>query len=621
MRRLLPWSLAVFLLASQTISSAISKFDKKDQNSLDEFAFILSDSEKIRNEACIIRFRAYSDIDFDKRQEQGHLQTTKYGSFYEFLRKTILSGSLANTNTVIESLKEGCFTVSLMKHWLMLEKLLKERVDVIEDLSELCRIVQSIRAEYTLIKAYNQLIGESKAAKPVIDEAEIEARVAELQTSQDARECLFEYFLFVVDTHLATSKEMISPSIVRVIEKVFKLLVLQRRLPEFFRPLLKVFRVSFSERQVHDMLFHLIEHSDVFAQNHDILPVNFRIIRCFVDILPDVFESWLLEFFTRDDLANFPVWVTSLPVYYIMFKPEMSEEFKKFFSQILLDYYEDTPFVLNDFFAESGFLELYPIIAGAQSEQVFLTKMDAFKFIMGRYETEEGDAYEVIQSFAVSNHLHALLEAILIFDRYSFFDEYSQRLAIMSICRTPSIDYEAAVLLATYREIDSSFITEIVSDEQQKQHGNKHFISPVCLVNLSNLKRLFGNLFDVASALDFDPSETEFLQVEEVNDYASGHVQKRYTIPLQSPSRFDSIIASQAYDHYISLFTTFLIRLILAKKFAIPFASSHIKRKELIFLWRTVIGHVNFFVDILADKYPKAPNRFLIDHLDLPANY
>lgn len=614
MRRLLPWLLAMLLLSSQTISSVVSKFDKKEHNSSDDIPFIVSNSERIRNEACISRFRAYSDIDYDKRQEQGHLQTAKYGSFYEFLRKTILSGSLANTNSLIESFKAGCFTVSLMKHWLMLEKLLKERVDIIEDLSELFRIVKSIWAEYTLRLTYNHLIRESKAAKPAVDEAEVEAKVDELQTSQDARECLFEYFLFVVDTHLATPNEMISPSILRVIENVFKLLVLQHRLPEFFRPLLQIFRVSFSELQVHNMLFHLMKHFDAFAQNHDILPVNFRIIRCFVDILPEAFESWLLEFFQQDDLSNFPVWVTSLPVYYIMIKPEMSKNFETFFSRILFDYCEDTPFVLNEFFAESGFLELYPIIAGAQSEQAFVTKMTVYEFIMGRYETDEGDAYEVIRSFAVSNHLHALLEAILIFDRYSFFNECSQHLAIMTICKTPTIDYEAAVLLATYRDIDSTFITKI-------ECRNKHSVSPVCLANLGILKRLFDNLFDVASALEFDPSETDLLQVDEVNDYDSGHVQKRYTIPWQSPPRFDNIIASQAHDHYISVFTTFLIRLILAKKFCVPFASSHIERKELIFLWRTVIGHVNFFIDILADKYPEAPSRFLIDHLDVPANY
>lgn len=588
------------------------------RTSAEVVSFFEKDSEKIRNEACISRFRAYSDIDFDKRQEQGHLRTVKYASFYEFLRETILSGSLANTNTVIESLRDGCFSVSLLKHWLMLEKLLKECMDIIEDLSELFQESNRLRADFNLRLAYNKLIG-TDSEEPEIDEAKVEAQIAGLQTSQDARECLFEYFLYVINVHLETPKQHISYSILRVIENVFKLFVSQRRLPEFFRPLLQVFHSSFSEKQIHDMIFHLIEHSDVFAQNFDVLPVNFRIIRCFVDILPEAFESWLLYFFNRDDLANFPVWVTNLPLYYVMIKPEMSSDFKDCFSRILFDYYEDTPFVLNGFFAQSGFLELYPIIAGAQSEQVFLTKMEAFNFIIGRYDTEEGEVYEVMQSFAVSNHLHALLEAILIFDRFSFFNEHNQRMAIMTICKEPNVDYETAVLLAAYREIDDSFISSIMSAEKQKQPGSKHYISPVCLLNLGKLKRLFCNLFDVSSALEFDPSETEFLQVEEVTDFVSGHVHKCYTIPLPSPPRFDNIIASQAHDQYINVFTSFLIRLILAKKFGIPFVASRIRRGELIFLWRTVIGHVNFFVDLIADKYPQSPVRFVLDHLDVPS--
>lgn len=107
----------------------IPSFKAEPKEALDSTRLITCKSPVSSFEACQRRFRSYSDIDFKERaacEKKTKFEDVRYGSFYEFLRYTVIIDDIALIHLLEQTILKKQLNFPLIYFWLMLDKLMRE---------------------------------------------------------------------------------------------------------------------------------------------------------------------------------------------------------------------------------------------------------------------------------------------------------------------------------------------------------------------------------------------------------------------------------------------------------------------------------------------------------------
>jgi len=249
------------------------------------------------------RFHSYTEIDFNERAQQflkRRLDSTVYGSFYEFLRQVVLSGGAVDVAKLKEVLETGELVIPALKHWLMLDKLMNDSTPIYD------AYALNDYAEFVVFK----------------------------QNSEG------------VFTH-ANKLEL------------FKAAIKTHKPPGLLKLLIEAFGKSISAPQGKFIISLICEYLLVGSQDWEQLPVNFGVLQvALLHINPNEFFA-LIDF----EDQNIPLWIRLLPFYYLFMhadRPEQVKEARAVLEDVSLDFDRDTLVLLEKFVKLTDFCTVFP---------------------------------------------------------------------------------------------------------------------------------------------------------------------------------------------------------------------------------------------------------------------
>ncbi len=399
----------------------------------------------------------------------------------------------------------------------------------------------------------------------------------------EVRECIFEYISFAVENEKCFDANK------STIFELLKIIIEQHRLPDMFRLLFKFAALRLSHQEIIILIDYLISESTELEPGSP-LPINFELFAVVVKYAPEAFETWLLNLYNSEIEKQ---WVFYLPVYFVFSTRNISETLKEYLSEQSFDLNTESMKILDAFIVASGITELYNFAASSQHKEAERL-MELFLFILGRFSESAKNQQINLELYVAKNRLYAVMEALLRFDPFSYYNTNVIKEIFFYSVHLPStkIEWTPLMLLKTYREIDLEILN-------YKQQSNISFMTAFKLRDISLLFKAIDCTacsFAFGSRLRGD-SDAEFKEPSNPEN------SETIILSWNEPKAFHDLIVSKVSDTTISRFTSFLIQYILAQYFFIPFSAAKFKSSELIFMWRTILEHINFFIHMFASKY------------------
>lgn len=413
----------------------------------------------------------------------------------------------------------------------------------------------------------------------------------------EVRECIFEYLCFTAEL---TAKLNVASQHTNIILALLRLVVKQRRFPEMFKVLFKLVTPHLKSSEISRLLDFMVEKCYGSP-----IPIDLDTFAIVIDHAPAACEEWLLSI---DNQILAP-----LPIYFVLYKREMSEALREYFSENWYHFCYDSMRVLDFLIAESGFLELFPYINSQDSDEL-AQFVNLFQTILSCFEPSMEEQGVDLQLYVVSKGLYSLMEGMLVFSPFSYQDTDVVEHVIIKAVDSYAIAWTPMMLIKTYRDLDNSDLYNLIDRINGSSKSAKFNLNKV----LGHFKFIDGisETFHFGIRLRADSEDQILLRSRETTFQHKETDDDHIYVYWNQPALFSDTMSSSIGDNVVHHYTTSLICHVLAKFFMIPYCSVKFRASELISVWRTVLGHINFFIHRMAVKYGKTPH--LIKETPMP---